>query len=95
MSDLYDGRIAAWVQSWDHLEAATKLQEKYPNQDTDAVVDRLHRAAGIYAQLANVPPAVGIAGGAVLIGRAERDRSRVNQIDDLLSKLNEEAGESA
>lgn len=97
MSDLYDGRIAAWVQAWDHLEAAMKLQEKYPNQDTDAVVDRLHRAADIYAHLATVPPSVGIAGGTVLLERAEQERGRSNRIDDLLRKLNDEAevGESA
>lgn len=91
MSDQYDGRIAAWIHAWYHLEAATKLQEKYPNQDTDAVVDRLHRAADIYAHLATVPPSVGIAGGTVLLGRAEQDRSRTNRFDDLLSKLNAEA----
>lgn len=91
MSDVYDGRVAAWVHAWDHLEAATRAQEKYPNLDTDPVVDHLHRAAEIYAQLATAPASVGSSSGTVLAQRAERERLRVNRIDDLLERLNDEA----
>lgn len=83
------------MASWDHLDAATRLQEKYPDRDTDAQVDRIHRAADIYARLAAAPTEVAMLAGSVMEQRLAQRRARRFDFEDVLNKLNDEAGEAS
>lgn len=82
-----DARAWAWMQAWDHLEAATKLQEKHKNVDlTNPVVKGLHRTAEIYAQLADVDAATGELAAEILISRQERDKQQRRMMNTFLAE---------
>lgn len=72
------------MQAWDHLEAATKIQEKHPDRDIDDIVRRLHRAAELYGQLAAVSDRVGGDAAALLVARKERDKQQRDMMCNLM-----------
>ena len=89
----YDALVGAWIAAWNHLEAATRLQEKYPERDTDPIVDRLHRAAGLYAQLACAPTDVGRDAGAVMAERRDTDEGWRRNFEATMKKRKDKTGE--
>lgn len=93
MSGAYDARIAAWIRAWDHLEAATKLQEKYPDRDINEVVNRVHRAAEVYAQLAGAPAGVGHAAGSLMAERKETEGHWRRNFEATMRERKDKTGE--
>ncbi len=83
-----DARMWAWIQAWDHLEAATKVQEKHGGKaGVDAAVDKLHRTAELYAALADVPETVGIQAAELLQQRKEQDEQQRRMMKDFMSEF--------
>ncbi len=79
-----DARVWAWMQAWDHLEAATKVQKIYSDRDTDSAVGKLHRAAELYALLADCADSVGEGAADILVQRREQERAHRRQMDEFL-----------
>lgn len=88
-----DARVWAWMQAWDHLEAATKLQEKHQKHLdlAEPIINRLHRAAELYTQLAACAETVGTTAALILLGRKDREEQQRATMKNFMDRI--EGGE--
>lgn len=86
-----DGRVAAWVASWQNLEAAEKLLKQIQSDAVDGLVGALMESfvsrAAIYASLAAVPKAVGLGAGDWLVQEQERKAEHERMMTRIKEKL--------
>ncbi len=91
-----DARSWAWMQAWDHLEAAQQLQEKYNGQDglTEAL-NGVYRKAELYAMLAAVDSEVGAEAATILVQRQRQKKRTRDMLKDVLDDHDDTDGDAA
>jgi hypothetical protein len=84
MTELVDGRAAAWIGAWDRIEAAARIRDPGPAVSpadplaADQWYDRLLKEAELLARLAAVSPDVGYMGGSKIAEDVARAREEQN-----------------